>query len=145
MFSPCNMLRNIKNQQRISDLSLIDEKRLSKGSSTTNFRHVSIMDYPTKENLKNYGFSVQRLSLKFVIQIRNKKTKYLWKYTFINKSFSTLLPLIFKSWLTFWYDVRNYETVNSPCFGTDMQELPSDLSFLMFFFILNMTKAYLLK
>ena len=36
-------------------------------------------------------------------------------------------------------------TVNSPCFGTDMQELPSDLSFLMFFFILNMTKAYLLK
>ena len=139
------MLRNIKNQQRISDLSLIDEKRLSKGSSTTNFRHVSIMDYPTKENLKNYGFSVQRPSLKFVIQIRNKKTKYLWKYTSINKSFSTLLPLIFKSWLTFWYDVRNYETVNSPCFGTDMQELPSDLSFLMFFFILNMTKAYLLK
>ena len=37
------MLRNIKNQQRGSDLSLVNEKiRLSKGSSTTNFRHAYI-------------------------------------------------------------------------------------------------------
>ena len=44
------MLRNIKNQQRGSDLSLVNEKiRLSKGSSTTNFRHAYIMDYPTKK------------------------------------------------------------------------------------------------
>ena len=35
------------------------------------------MDYPTKENFNIYEFSVQRLSLKSVIQIRNLKTKYL--------------------------------------------------------------------
>ena len=49
LFCPCNMLRNIKNQQRSSDLSLINEKkRLSKGSSAANFHHVCIMDYATK-------------------------------------------------------------------------------------------------
>ena len=85
MFSPWNMLRNIKNQQRSSDLSLINEKiRLSKGSSTTNFRHAYIMDYPTKENFTNYVFSVQSLSLKSVIQIWNLKTKYFLRIYFLS-------------------------------------------------------------
>ena len=65
MFSPRNMLRNIKNQQRSSDLSLINEKiRLSKGFSTTIFRLAYIKDYLTKENLNNDEFSAQRISLK---------------------------------------------------------------------------------
>ena len=51
------MLRNIKNQQRGSDLSLVNEKiRLSKGSSTTNFRHAYIMDYPRKKTLRIMNF-----------------------------------------------------------------------------------------
>ena len=63
------MLRNIKNQQKSSDLSLINEKkkRLSNRSSTNNLHHAYTMDYPTKENFKNYEFSVQTLSLKSVI------------------------------------------------------------------------------
>ena len=32
---------------------------------------------------------------------------------FISKSFNNLLPPIFKSWLTFCSDVRNYHTVSS--------------------------------
>ena len=80
MFYPCNTLRNIKNQQKSSDLNLINEKiRLSKGPSKTDFRHTYVMDYPTKENLKSYEFSVRRLSLKSVIQTRNLKKKYLWR------------------------------------------------------------------
>ena len=48
---------NIKNQQRSSDLSFVDEKiRLSKGSSANNLRHAYIMGYPTKQKLKNYEF-----------------------------------------------------------------------------------------
>ena len=39
--------------------------------------HAYIIDYRTKENFKNYEFSVQRLSLKCVIQIWNLNTKYL--------------------------------------------------------------------
>ena len=42
------------------------------------------MDYPTKENIKNYEFSVQRLSLKSVIQIRNLETKYLRRIYFLS-------------------------------------------------------------
>ena len=76
MFSPLNTLRNIKNQQRSSDLSLVNEKiRFSKGPSANNLRHAYIMGYATKENFKSYEFSVQILSLKSVIQIRNLKTK----------------------------------------------------------------------
>ena len=120
MYSPCNVLKNIKNQQRSFDLSLVNEKiRLSKGSSTTNFRHAYIMDYPTKKDLRNYEFSVQRPSLKSVIQIRNLKMKNI---LFINKSFSSLLPLIFKSWFTFCYDAHNYQTVSST---TDKMFKPS--------------------
>ena len=53
-FSLCNMQSNIKNQPRSSDLSLRNEKvRLSKGFSTTKFRHAYIMDYATEDNLKN--------------------------------------------------------------------------------------------
>ena len=89
------MLRNIKNQQRSSDLSLINEKiRLSKGSSTSNFCHAYIMDYPTKETLKNFEFSVQRLSLKSVIHIRNLKTKYLWKIYFVSINHSAAFFLL---------------------------------------------------
>ena len=48
------MQSNIKNQPRSSDLSLRNEKvRLSKGFSTTKFRHAYIMDYATEDNLKN--------------------------------------------------------------------------------------------
>ena len=85
----------LKNQQRSSDLSLIDEKiRLSKGSSASNFRHAYIMDYPTKETLKNFEFSVQRLSLKSVIHIRNLKTKYLWKIYFVSINHSAAFFLL---------------------------------------------------
>ena len=67
------MLRNIKNQQRSSDLSLINEKiRLSKESLASNFLHAYIMDYSTKETLKNFEFSVQRLSLKSHPKLEDK-------------------------------------------------------------------------
>ena len=60
----------------------------------------------------SYEFSVQRLLLKSVIQIRNLKTKYLYRIYFLS-IFSNLLPLIFKSWFTFCYDVHNYQAVSS--------------------------------
>ena len=48
---------------------------------------------------------------------------------FINKSFSSLLPLIFKSWFTFRYDVHDYQRVSSttdkmfePSYGSDFYE-----------------------
>ena len=72
--------------------------------------------YPTKESLKNYEFSVYRLSLKFfkfnhILKLEEKIV--IEDILFINKSFNNLLPPIFKSWFTFCSDVHNYQAVSS--------------------------------
>ena len=52
------------------------------------------MDYPTKENFKDYVFSVQSLSLKSDIQILNLKAKYLWRIYFLSINHSAAFFLL---------------------------------------------------
>ena len=87
--------------------------RLTKGSSTNNLCHAFIMDYPTKEIFKNYECSVQRLTQICYSNPEVEDKILIENILFINKSFSSLLPLIFKNWFTFCYDVHNYQTVPS--------------------------------
>ena len=71
LFSPWNILKNIKNQQRSSDLSLINEKQDLVRDPQQNLCHAYIRDYPTKANFKSYEFSVQRLSLNLLFKSEN--------------------------------------------------------------------------
>ena len=71
------------------------------------------MDYPTKENFKNYEFSLQRLTQICYSNPKHEDKILVENILFINKSFRNLLSLILKSWFTFCYDVHNYQTVSS--------------------------------
>ena len=71
------------------------------------------MDYPTKENFKNYEFSLQRLTQICYSNPKHEDKIFVENILFINKSFRNLLSLILKSWFTFCYDVHNYQTVSS--------------------------------
>ena len=84
------------------------------------------MDYPTKENFKNYEFSLQRLTQICYSNPKHEDKILVENILFINKSFRNLLSLILKSWFTFCYDVHNYQTVSSttnkmfkPAYRTD--------------------------
>ena len=71
------------------------------------------MYYPTKENFKNYEFSLQRLTQICYSNPKHEDKILVENILFINKSFRNLLSLFLKSWFTFCYDVHNYQTVSS--------------------------------
>ena len=107
------MLRNIKNQQRSSNLSLINEKwDLVRDPQQITFpmlieriilqTKLQVLWIFNPETLTQICYSNPKLEDKILIQ----------NILFINKLFRSLL-LIFKSWFTFSYDVPNYETVSS--------------------------------